>query len=98
MALIGLILALPLVYVLGSFAYQIIYYRFLHPLRTFPGPFWASVTRLWITYHNVNGDEPTTFQELHRIYGQCTLPCLPKHGQHTYVVRKWLPSKNKAGG
>lgn len=69
MALVGLILALPLAYVVVKFAYQIIYYRFLHPLRQFPGPFWASVTRLWITYHNVKGDEPTTFQELHRRYG-----------------------------
>ncbi|KAJ4387313.1 hypothetical protein N0V93_007902 [Gnomoniopsis smithogilvyi] len=69
MALLGLVLTLPLAYVLLNFAYQIIYYRFLHPLRIFPGPFWASVTRLWITYHNVKGDEPTTFRELHRKYG-----------------------------
>lgn len=69
MALLGLVFALPLAYILLSFAYQIVYYRFLHPLRDFPGPFWASVTRLWITYHNVKGDEPMTFQQLHRRYG-----------------------------
>lgn len=38
--------------VLGYFAarvvYQIVYYRYFHPLSKFPGPFWGSVTRLWI--------------------------------------------------
>lgn len=61
---------LPLAYVVISFAYQVIYYRFSHPLRKFPGPFWASVTRLWITYHVVQGDEPQTFQALHKKYGK----------------------------
>lgn len=37
--------------------YQIIYYRFFHPLSAFPGPFWASVTRLWGAYHDLIGDE-----------------------------------------
>lgn len=69
MASMSLLLVLPVAYFLISFAYQVFYYRFLHPLRIFPGPFWASVTRLWITYHNVRGDEPWTFQALHRKYG-----------------------------
>ncbi|PWY82001.1 putative P450 monooxygenase [Aspergillus heteromorphus CBS 117.55] len=33
------------------FLYQIIHYRFFHPLRRYPGPFWASVTRLWQAWH-----------------------------------------------
>lgn len=65
-----LLVSLPIIYTLARFAYQIIHYRFFHPLKAFPGPFWGSVTRLWITYHNVKGDEPKTFQELHRKYGE----------------------------
>ncbi|KAF2748279.1 flavonoid 3',5'-hydroxylase [Sporormia fimetaria CBS 119925] len=56
-------------YTLFSIAYQIIYYRFFHPLRHFPGPFWASVTRLWIAYHNIKGDECEVELALHRKYG-----------------------------
>ena len=50
-------------------AYQIVYYRFFHPLAKFPGPFWASVTRLWITYHNLKEDEYLVFWDLHKKYG-----------------------------
>lgn len=32
-------------YVFWSVAYQVIYYRFFHPLAKFPGNFWGSVTR-----------------------------------------------------
>ncbi|KAI1044414.1 hypothetical protein LB505_013439 [Fusarium chuoi] len=46
--------------------WQIVRYRFFHPLRKFPGNFWGTVTRLWITYHNVKADECATFQELHK--------------------------------
>ncbi|KAJ0114140.1 hypothetical protein J7T55_007974 [Diaporthe amygdali] len=67
--IVGGLVLLGLAHVIGSFVYQIIYYRFFHPLAKFPGPFWGSVTRLWITYHNVKGDEPETFQALHRKYG-----------------------------
>lgn len=49
--------------------YQILYYRLFHPLRHFPGPFWASVTRLWIAYHNVKADECELELALHRKYG-----------------------------
>lgn len=63
--------------VLALFAYiaykvvaQIVYYRFLHPLSQFPGNFWGSVTRLWITYHNIKEDEPQTFRELHKQHGK----------------------------
>lgn len=48
---------------------QIVYYRFFHPLSKFPGPFWASVTRLWVAYHNIKGDEPYVEHELHKKYG-----------------------------
>ncbi|KAH7031394.1 flavonoid 3',5'-hydroxylase [Microdochium trichocladiopsis] len=48
---------------------QIVYYRFFHPLAQFPGPFWGSVTRLWLTYHNVKADECETVQALHKKHG-----------------------------
>jgi hypothetical protein len=35
-------------YFIARVVYQIVYYRYFHPLSKFPGPFWASVTRLWI--------------------------------------------------
>lgn len=60
---------LLLIYVLSSFVWQIVYYRLFHPLSKFPGPFWGSVTRLWVTYHNVKEDECQVFQALHRLYG-----------------------------
>lgn len=57
-------------YIVLSFAFQIIKYRFFHPLAKFPGTFFGSVTRLWITYHNVKGDECETFQKLHKKHGK----------------------------
>ncbi|KAF2396049.1 flavonoid 3',5'-hydroxylase [Trichodelitschia bisporula] len=50
--------------------YQIIKYRLLHPLRTFPGPFWGSVTRLWVGYHNLKQDELELELALHRKHGK----------------------------
>ena len=57
-------------YVVWTILYQIIYYRFLHPLAKFPGSFWASVTRLWIAWHNVQGDECAAYQKLHAKHGE----------------------------
>ncbi|KAI1081594.1 flavonoid 3',5'-hydroxylase [Whalleya microplaca] len=54
MALLSLlnVALLGAAYVLFKIFQQIVYYRIYHPLAKFPGPFWGSVTRLWITYHN----------------------------------------------
>ena len=49
--------------------YQIIYYRFFHPLSKFPGPFWASVTRLWGAYHSIAADEVAVYRDLSAKYG-----------------------------
>ncbi|KAI9757651.1 MAG: hypothetical protein M4579_003376 [Chaenotheca gracillima] len=57
-------------YVTFRVLYQIIYYRFFHPLSQFPGPFWASVTRLWIAYHSLKEDECAVEWELHKKYGR----------------------------
>lgn len=43
----NLVLAI-LGYFITRVVYQIVYYRYIHPLSKFPGPFWGSVTRLWI--------------------------------------------------
>lgn len=61
---------LGLAYITFKIVYQIVYYRFFHPLAKFPGPFWGSVTRLWIAYHNVKADEPEVVRALHQKYGK----------------------------
>lgn len=45
------------------------YARYLHPLSKVPGPFWPSVTRLWMTYHVRKGDMDVVQRALHRQYG-----------------------------
>lgn len=40
-----------------QFLCQIIYYKIFHPLRHYPGPFWAGVTRLWSAWHYFRGTE-----------------------------------------
>ena len=70
--LYGLLVAL--VYVILGALYQIVYYRFFHPLSKFPGPFWASVTRLWVAYHCYRADEHIKLLELHKKHGiSCSL-------------------------
>lgn len=68
--LLLLLLLLPAAWLAAQFLYQVVYYRFFHPLASFPGPFWGSVTRLWITWHNIKGDEPWVFRALHEKYGE----------------------------
>lgn len=57
------------VYVGLRFLYQIVYYRFFHPLSAFPGPFWGGVTRLWIAWHNLRETEVPTVHALTKKYG-----------------------------
>lgn len=56
-------------YIVLKFVYQIVYYRFFHPLSAFPGPFWASVTRLWIAKQNLQETEYLTCHGLSKKYG-----------------------------
>ncbi|KAE8153030.1 cytochrome P450 [Aspergillus avenaceus] len=56
-------------YIALRFVYQIVYYRFFHPLSAFPGPFWGSVTRLWIAWHNLRETEVPTVHALTKKYG-----------------------------
>lgn len=64
------VILFAIAYVAVKFIYQIIYYRFFHPLSAFPGPFWASVTRLWITRQNLKETEYLTSYELSKKYGK----------------------------
>lgn len=66
--------------ILAIFAYYLlrliiesVYYRFFHPLSKFPGPFWASISRLWIAYHNLKEDELYLILKLHQEYGMKNL-------------------------
>jgi hypothetical protein len=56
-------------YVVYSCISQVVYYRFFHPLKDFPGPFWASVTRIWFGYHNYMQTELAACYEAHKKYG-----------------------------
>lgn len=55
------LLALPLGYV--------IYQLYFHCLASTPGPFWARLSRLWMTKHSWDGDMNTTMIELHKKHG-----------------------------
>jgi cytochrome P450 len=46
------------------------YRRYLSPLRSIPGPFWASVTRLWHIRVILRGDQNLELIRLHDQYGQ----------------------------
>lgn len=47
----------------------IVYTRWFHPLARFPGPFWASVSRVWTVLHVLPGDAEKTQRKLHEKYG-----------------------------
>lgn len=47
----------------------IVYQRFFHPLASVPGPFIASLSRLWMTKHSWDGDMNITMIALHKRYG-----------------------------
>lgn len=47
----------------------ILYARTLHPLATVPGPFWASISRLWYMYRIYIGDMHTVQRSLHEQFG-----------------------------
>ncbi|KAJ5082376.1 hypothetical protein N7532_011419 [Penicillium argentinense] len=61
-------------YIIFKIVYQIVYYRFFHPLSVFPGPFWASVTRLWIAKQNLAETEYLTVYDLSKKYGRESRP------------------------
>lgn len=52
-----------------AIALYILYYRWLHPLGGIPGPFLASVTRLWLVHKTRQWKRHSLEIELHRKYG-----------------------------
>ena len=46
-----------------------IYRVLFHRARKFPGPFWASVTKLWAFSVVLKGEYPRTLRKLHKKYG-----------------------------
>lgn len=55
-----------------AIAKSVIQTRYFHPLSEFPGPFFASVSRLYLTYYNLLGKEYLKEYELHKKYGKET--------------------------
>lgn len=47
----------------------ILYCRWFHSFRDIPGPFWASVSRLWLAAGVLSGKAEHTQRALHRRYG-----------------------------
>lgn len=47
----------------------VVYTRAFHPLHKIPGPFWASVTRIWYTAASINGDMEHVQRALHKKHG-----------------------------
>ena len=47
----------------------IVYACFFHPLRKVPGPFLASVSRIWIIWNVTRADCEKTQRRLHAQYG-----------------------------
>lgn len=47
----------------------VVYQVYLHPLSAIPGPFWAKLSRLWMTKHSWNGDMSVTMIALHQKHG-----------------------------
>ena len=56
----------------AAFVYLVswcIYCQTFHPLSKVPGPFWPSLTRLWLTHAVSRGDLDVVQRELHQKYG-----------------------------
>jgi hypothetical protein len=69
-SLVSKLLNLPFVFgiIIIYLLSNLIYRRFFHPLAHIPGPFWASVTKLYMTYYNRRFIKK--FDELHAKYGK----------------------------
>lgn len=46
-----------------------IYRLLFHPLRRYPGPFWAKLSKLWHFFHCLNGQNHLLMEELYHKYG-----------------------------
>lgn len=58
---------------LSPFVIVLVYvvsFRFLSPLARLPGPFNASLSRIWLLWHSWKGDMHRTMIDLHRKHGK----------------------------
>ncbi|OHF01813.1 cytochrome P450 [Colletotrichum orchidophilum] len=62
-------LKLAFVVPLAALCLYICFNIFLHPLRNVPGSWKATSSPLWLWYHSYAGDETTSVEALHKIYG-----------------------------
>lgn len=53
----------------GGLAFYVIYQRYFHPLSSYPGPFWASLTDLWQVFQFLSLKQPYRLTELHEKHG-----------------------------
>ncbi|KAH7130960.1 putative benzoate 4-monooxygenase cytochrome P450 [Dactylonectria macrodidyma] len=53
----------------GGMAFYVIYQRYFHPLASYPGPFWASLTDVWQVLQFLSLQQPYYLTELHERYG-----------------------------
>jgi hypothetical protein len=51
----------------------IIYNLYFHPLRNYPGPFWARASLLWRIYRSMDGRFHRHLENCHKRYGESVL-------------------------
>ena len=63
---------LSLLHLCGLFGSIFAYRLFFHPLRAFPGPSGARISKLWLLFQDIKSQYRTflSFDELHRKYGK----------------------------
>lgn len=70
MAILTLLLAGLVVYYVS----WVVYARWFHPYSKYPGPFLASISRLWIAKELANGTNDKSIKKWHDMYGKPSLP------------------------
>ncbi|KAJ5261202.1 hypothetical protein N7478_011797 [Penicillium angulare] len=58
-----------IVFLLGLTALSTLFNLYFHPLRKFPGPFFARSSNLWGRYQNMHGQKSHSIHASHRVYG-----------------------------
>jgi hypothetical protein len=87
------IMAILFLSFIGCCLAWVVYARRFHSLAKYPGPFLASITRLWLVIDVARGNSDKTQRRLHRIYGLNEVPTLERR-----VADKGRPHRpNRAG-
>lgn len=72
---LNLLVLIPMLSFISLVAW-VVYARFFHPLAKYPGPFFASITRLWHIIDVASGSSDKTQRQLHEKYGNFASPIL----------------------